>query len=214
MIWHSREVLANLGIDIWVSKGAVCQQLPQFTIWRDKNTPAVMLDITSHVEISTTDALLNDPILSFEIEQSKQVQTKPEQKEEPIEAVEQELRPSVILEPFNIQALVLPHLVILMEGSNINSDQQLLWSNIQRAVQAEFTELNWPFALPELQDGYCVESFIQGFLDVISTEKTVLVLGQVPHYTKSNMMHLASLQEMLDEPLLKRRLWKFIQNKV
>ena len=110
-----------------------------------------MLDIASHVEISTTDALLNDPILSFEIEQSKQVQTKPEQKEEPIEAVEQELRPSVILEPFNIQALVLPHLVILMEGSNITSDQQLLWSNIQRAVQAEFTELNWPFALPELQ---------------------------------------------------------------
>ena len=214
MIGHSREVLANLGIDIWVSKGAVCQQLPQSTIWRDQNTPEVMLDITSHVEISTTDELLNDPILSFEAEQSKQVQGKLKQKEEPIEAVEQELRPSVILQPFNIQALVLSHLVILMEGTNITSDQQLLWSNIQRAVQAEFTELNWPFALPELQDGYGVESFIQGFLDVISIEKTVLVLGQVPHYTKSNIMHLASLQEMLDEPFLKKRLWKFIQNKV
>ena len=214
MMGHQRDILASLGIDIWVSKGAVCQQLPQSTIWRDQNTPEVMLDITSHVEIATADVLLNDPILSFETEQPKQVQEKLEQKEEPAVVIEQELRPSVILEPFNIQALVLPHLVILMEGSNITSDQQLLWSNIQRAVQAEFTELNWPFALPELQDGYGVESFIQGFLDVISTEKTVLVLGQVPHYTKSNMMHLASLQEMLDEPLLKRRLWKFIKNKV
>lgn len=214
MIGHSREVLANLGIDIWVSRGVMCQQLPQSTIWRDQNASEVMLDISPIAEPAVTDALLNDPILTFETESSSKVQTELKQKVASITAIEQELRPTVILEPFNIQALVLSHIVILVEGTNITSDQQLLWSNIQRAVQAEFTELNWPFALPELQDGYGVESFIQGFLDGISAEKTILVLGKVSHCQKSNMKHLASLQEMLDEPLLKKRLWEFIQNKI
>lgn len=213
MIGHSREVLANLGIDIWISREVVCQELPQSTIWRDQNTPEVMLDLTLQDQSIVADVLLNDPILSFETEQPVQVKGESKPQLAPVIAIEQELRPTVVLEPFNIQALVLPHIVILMEGSNITADQQMLWSNIQRAVQAEFTELNWPFALPDLQDGYAVNSYIQGFLDVISIEKTILVLGQIPHYQNSNMMYLATLQDMLDEPLLKRRLWNFIQNK-
>lgn len=213
MIGHSREVLANLGIDIWISREAVCQQLPQSTIWRDQNTPEVVLDLALQDQPIVADVLLNDPILSFETEQS--IQVKPDSKAQlaPVVSVEQELRSTVILEPFNIQALVLAHIVILMEGSAITADQQMLWSNIQRAVQAEFTELNWPFTLPEFQDGIAVNSYIQGFLDVISAEKTILVLGEIPHYQNSNIMHLATLQDMLDEPLLKKRLWNFIQNK-
>ena len=213
MIGHSREVLANLGIDIWISREAVCQQLPQSTIWRDQNTPEVVLDLALQDQPIVADVLLNDPILSFETEQSIQVKHDSKEQLAPVVSVEQELRPTVILEPFNIQALVLAHIVILMEGSAITADQQMLWSNIQRAVQAEFTELNWPFTLPEFQDGIAVNSYIQGFLDVISAEKTILVLGEIPHYQNSNIMHLATLQDMLDEPLLKKRLWNFIQNK-
>lgn len=213
MIGHSREVLANLGIDIWISREAVCQQLPQSTIWRDQNTPEVVLDLALQDQPIVADVLLNDPILSFETEQTIQVKLDSKAQLAPVVSVEQELRPTVILEPFNIQALVLAHIVILVEGSTITVDQQMLWSNIQRAVQAEFTELNWPFTLPEFQDGIAVNSYIQGFLDVISAEKTILVLGKIPHYQNSNIMHLATLQDMLDEPLLKKRLWNFIQNK-
>lgn len=210
MIGHSREVLASLGIDVWISRGAVCQELSNPSIWRDQNTvELVMEQIPHHQPIIEKVPLLPDPIVSFEsekvLEQSKEKQLEP--------IIEQDVRPALKIESFNIQALVLPYLVILMEGSNITADQQLLWANIQRGIHAEFSELNWPFALPDLQDGYAVESYIQGFLDVISMDKNILTLGGIPHYQKSNITHLASLQEMLDEPLLKKRLWKFIQTK-
>lgn len=214
MIGHSREVLANLGIDIWVSRGAVSQKLPHSSIWRDENTAENILDFkVDHSEISDIE-LLNDPITSFETEPLLvKKEHKIEEDVKPIVVESEDIRPAIQLESFNIQALVLPYIVILIEGTNITANQQLLWANIQRGIHAEFTELNWPFALPDLQDGYGVDNYIQGFLDVISMEKNILALGEIPHYKKSNIMQLASLQDMIDEPLLKKRLWKFIQNK-
>ena len=65
-----------------------------------------------------------------------------------------------------------------------------------------------------MQDGRGASSYIQGFLDVFSTEKNVLCLGEIPHLQASHSIQLASLQEMLIQPLLKKRLWQFMQNKM
>ena len=85
--------------------------------------------------------------------------------------------------------------------------------NIQRAVQAEFHALQWPFAWTNMQDGRGAASYVQGFLDALSAEKNVLCLGGIPHLQSSKSIQLASLQDMLDQPLLKKRLWQFMQNK-
>ena len=39
----------------------------------------------------------------------------------------------------------------------------------------------------------------------------VKILGQLPHFKSEQCLHLASLQEMLDQPLLKKSLWDAIQ---
>jgi len=47
----------------------------------------------------------------------------------------------------------------------------------------------------------------------MSLEKNIISLGSIPHVTHNKMIQLASLQEMLDQPILKKRLWQFMQNR-
>jgi hypothetical protein len=42
-------------------------------------------------------------------------------------------------------------------------------------------------------------------------QKKILCLGQLDFIQHSNILHLASLEEMLAQPLLKRRLWQLMQ---
>lgn len=99
----------------------------------------------------------------------------------------------------------------MVESTVLSQKQQQLWRNIQHALQAEYHVLQWPFALEVLQDGIGVENYVQGFVDVLSADKNMLILGQLPHFRSEQCLHLASLQEMLDQPLLKKSLWDAIQ---
>ncbi len=36
MIGHQRDILATLGIDIWVPRDVVCQKMPSSSLWRDQ----------------------------------------------------------------------------------------------------------------------------------------------------------------------------------
>jgi hypothetical protein len=215
MIGHSREILSTLGIDVWVSREVLAQEMPSSTIWRDINTYEPIVDLNQNTDVIEIGAPqdLSDLTSFDDFTEIAKPEVKAAKAESLTEVVEAPIRPRIDIEAFNIQALILPHVVILIDGTAITADQQKLWINIQRGIHAEFSELNWPFALPELQDGYGVNNFIQGFMDSIALDKTVLALGNIPHYQKSNITYLANLQEMLEEPLLKKRLWSFIQNK-
>ncbi len=57
-----------------------------------------------------------------------------------------------------------------------------------------------------------VGSYIQGFLDAVAAEKKILCLGKCAYIQHANIIHLASLKEMLDKPLLKKRLWQLMQD--
>lgn len=85
-----------------------------------------------------------------------------------------------------------------------------LWHNIQHAVSGEYNELQWPFPLMNFQDGHGAESYVQGFLDAISEDKNIIFLGQSAYLKHSKSINLAGLQEMLTQPLLKKRLWQFM----
>ena len=208
MMGHQREILASLGIDIWVSRTAVAQTLPQSSLWRDLAAPEL------HSEII---------VLATVNQQSKQQQStileKPAQEPSPQHTAVEVVAPDDIpearvilqVEAFSIEALQLPHCVILVESTALSQNQQQLWRNIQHALQAEYHVLQWPFALEVLQDGMGVENYVQGFVDVLSADKNMLILGHLPHFKSEQCLHLASLQEMLDQPLLKKSLWDAIQ---
>lgn len=209
MIGHQRDILATLGIDIWIPKGDVCQQ-HQVSIWRDQapaelHSEIILPQTTQIAPVEKAPLIAPEPVT---------VEVKTEVKSEaPVVVASQEQREILYIPPFNLQALSLEHCTIVIDATEMTEQTQLLWTNIQRALQSEFYELNWPFPWVNLQDGRGVESYIQGFLDMMSLEKNIISLGSIPHVTHNKMIQLASLQEMLDQPILKKRLWQFMQNR-
>lgn len=208
MMGHQREILASLGIDIWVSRTAVSQTLPQPSVWRDQAAPEIYSDII-------VPAAVNQQLK----QQQPIIHEEPKQEPSPQHTVVDVVVPDDIpearvmlqVEAFSIEALQLPYCVILVESTVLSQKQQQLWRNIQHALQAEYHVLQWPFAIEVLQDGIGVENYVQGFVDVLSADKKMLILGQLPHFKSEQCLHLASLQEMLDQPLLKKSLWDAIQ---
>ena len=102
--------------------------------------------------------------------------------------------------------------MILVDSTHIDAEQLTLWSNIQRAVSGQYYELKWPFPLLQLQDGKGANIYIQGFVDALKQDRKVISLGELTYLKSTDIIQLASLQKMLDQPVLKRRLWQFMQN--
>ena len=211
MIGHQRDILATLGIDIWVPKDAACQNMPSSSIWRDQAAPEYL----SEIVVAKAQPLIvpepkAEPLKT--LDQAEPLPTpavKEVQAEIALPVVEE--RPALHIAAFQLQAFGLPHCVIVTDATELSAEQQQLWNNIQQALQAEYYELQWPFPLINFQDGRGAESYVQGFIDAISADKNIIFLGQFPYFNHSKSIHLAGLQEMLDQPLLKKRLWQFMQ---
>ena len=213
MIGHQRDILATLGIDIWVPKDAACQNMPSSSIWRDQAAPEYL----SEIVVAKAQPLIvpepkAEPLKTLDQPDPLPTPT-PVVKEVQAEIVPQvvEERPALHIAAFQLQAFGLPHCVIVTDATELSAEQQQLWNNIQQALQAEYYELQWPFPLINFQDGRGAESYVQGFIDAISADKNIIFLGQFPYFNHSKSIHLAGLQEMLDQPLLKKRLWQFMQ---
>ena len=213
MIGHQRDILATLGIDIWVPKDAACQNMPSSSIWRDQAAPEYL----SEIVVAKAQPLIVPEPKAEQLKTLDQPDPLPTPtpivKEVQAEIVPQvvEERPALHIAVFQLQTLGLPHCVIVTDATELSSEQQQLWNNIQQALQAEYYELQWPFPLINFQDGRGAESYVQGFIDAISADKNIIFLGQFPYFNHSKSIHLAGLQEMLDQPLLKKRLWQFMQ---
>lgn len=211
MIGHQRDILATLGIDIWIPRAELCQS-HQPALWRDQSQPEVLSEIILP-ELKAETSVIQRSVVSAPVEVPAPVVIMPTMEIQPQPELVHELREIVEVAPFSLQALSLAHCIIVIDATSLTEDQQLLWSNIQRAMLGEFAELNWPFPWDNVQDGRGVESYIQGFLDGMSHDKNIIFLGTVPHLSNSKITQLASLQEMLDRPILKKRLWQFMQSR-
>ena len=214
MIGHQRDILATLGIDIWIPKDVACQNMPSSSIWRDQAAPEYLTEIViakSQPEIPIVPQIEQPKVL----ERIEALITPSVIQEVPTEvaplAIEE--RPALQITPFQLQAFGLPDCVIVVDATEMTAEQQQLWNNIQQALQAEYYELQWPFPLLNFQDSRGVGSYVHGFLDAISADKNIILIGQLPYLADPKSINLASLQEMLDQPLLKKRLWQFMQKK-
>ena len=212
MIGHQRDILTTLGIDIWIPRAEPCQS-HQPALWRDQSQPEVLSEIILP-ELKAETSVIERSVVSTPAEVPAPVVVTPTMEIQPQPELVHELREIVEVAPFSLQALGLAHCIIVIDATSLTEDQQLLWSNIQRAMLGEFAELNWPFPWDNVQDGRGVESYIQGFLDGMSHDKNIIFLGTVPHLSNSKITQLASLQEMLDRPILKKRLWQFMQSRL
>ncbi|OTG60746.1 hypothetical protein B9T29_11350 [Acinetobacter sp. ANC 3903] len=214
MIGHQRDILATLGIDIWIPRNTACQKMPSSSIWRDQAAPEYQTEIVLAKAPAVLPLELKaDP--GQAIERIEPVKAPVPASAEKVEVVAEVIAERVALQiaAFQLQALSLPHCVIVVDATEMSAEQQQFWHNIQQAVLAEYYELQWPFPLMNFQDGHGAESYVQGFLDAISPDKNIIFLGQCSYFRHSKSINLAGLQEMLDQPLLKKRLWQFMQKR-
>lgn len=215
MIGQQRNRLAALGIDVWIPREVVCQKNTAPSLWRDQ----LIDDFSESTELTFEVApILEDipatsahtlPITETEVSQQTKVVTEPI-----VKAALDEKEQIVItaqVQSFELQMYVLENCAILLESSQLSDAQSQLWQNIQKARLGQYAELKWPFPLAAFQESRGLSSYIQGFLDATATQKKILCLGQLDFIQHSNILHLASLEEMLAQPLLKRRLWQLMQ---
>ena len=213
MIGQQRNILATLGIDLWIPKTQACQKNNAQSLWRD------------HV-VEEPEAIIFPSVEPVVIEQPPKPQINDIPKVEPVieVPVSVQAQPAVIapnnevqipvikIASFELQAFSLEKCVIFLDVTNLNEEEKQLWTNIQKAKIGQYAELKWPFPLATYQDQRGAGSYIQGFLDAVAAEKKILCLGDCSYIQHANIIHLASLREMLEKPLLKKRLWKLMQD--
>lgn len=206
MIGHERQILSALGIDLWIPRAESCQNYQPTSIWRDQVTDEIVT--TLNVPIAPVIPVQASSELVHPLRKNDSRVTA--QQLEVIEAID--AAPIQNLAAFQLQSLCLAHCVIVVDVTTISAEQQQLWSNIQRAVSASFSELNWPCIWSELQDARGAVCYVNGFIDVQSVDRSIVLLGLVPLVQYPQAIQLPSLQDMLDQPSLKRELWQLMQS--
>lgn len=218
MLEHQRNILAVLGVDLWMPKADVRARTFNHSFYRDQAVTETIstIQFESPITIQADPQALEKDQISIVAKQKKQQPQKPHPLVEVDskvfdQTISSEARTVIQVEPFTLQAFKLEHCTIILNSTDLSVEQAKLWVNIQMAVSGQYHTLSWPFALTALQDGRGAQVYIQGFLDALSVDKQIVSLGRIPHYNESKIIQLASLQEMLDQPQLKRSLWQFMQ---
>ncbi|USP41620.1 hypothetical protein [Acinetobacter sp. XS-4] len=212
MIGQQRNILATLGIDLWIPKTQTCQKNNAQSLWRDhvveETEPMILPSVEPIVFEQPTKPQINDiPKVEPEIVAPVSMPVQPV-----IEPRNELQAPIIKITSFELQAFSLEKCVIFLDVTHLGEEEKHLWINIQKAKIGQYAELKWPFPLATYQDQRGAGSYIQGFLDAVAAEKKILCLGDCSYIQHTNIIHLASLKEMLEKPLLKKRLWKLMQD--
>ncbi|MEF9957160.1 MAG: hypothetical protein RSA22_03780 [Acinetobacter sp.] len=219
MMARQREMLATLGIDVWIPRARITQKNTATNLWRDQlandisSQPITFEEQPHEAEIQLASEQLHSietkaPKVDFEIDDHFPVVEKQLEKEH---FEKEQLIVTATIQSFELQMYVMENCVILLESSQLDAAQQKLWRHIQLAKAGQFTELQWPFPLADFQENRGLASYIQGFLDAHAIQKKILCLGELNFIQHSNIINLSSLEDMLAQPLLKKQLWQLMQ---
>ena len=224
MLEHQRNILSAMGIDIWIPQATAQTRHYNHPLYRDHSVgdfvhPSV-IDVESQFVPDTveTHSKINDSNIT-PIEKLKQqpepIQLKNELEDSPQSNIQDGIeveRQIQHIPDFELQALVTKSHVILVDVTQLEAEQEALWSNIQRSISKDLHTLRWPFNLNYFQDGRGCEAYIRGFVDAFSQDRKLVSLGPLSQSQSLEFTTLPSLQEMIAQPVLKRQLWKFINN--
>ncbi|WP_343682576.1 hypothetical protein [Acinetobacter baylyi] len=214
MIGQRRNILATMGVDVWIPRHVAVQKNTKSSLWRDQSVeqydqPLIPISAKENIEHTPKDSS-SEPILVQPdvIEIVQQPIQNPVTKQH--KTIDLEI--SSTLSQFRLEAFVLRQSVLLVETTTLSDAERKLWTNIQSALSGTYTELNWPFPLLNFRDNRGVGAYVQGFLDALTLDKKILCLGQIEFVRHAQLMPLASLAEMLEQPILKKRLWTLMQS--
>ncbi|ENU81320.1 hypothetical protein [Acinetobacter sp. ANC 3789] len=226
MIEQQRQQLAMMGIDLWIPRHAAVRSISTATtLWRDA-------DIGQSGQLSTASKrpeLESAIVLKKEIKKEIVIKPNDQHVSLNVKAVEtplnlQETAPAAAVtkidvesleieqQAFQLQVLFAEQFVLLVDQQQLTAQTLPLWRNIQQALHLQDASLQWPFPLVNLQEPSGLQDYLQGFFDVVAAEKSIFCLGELPVSFKLSCQTVPSLQDMLQQPLLKQQLWKLIQH--
>ncbi len=215
---HQRSILATLGIDVWIPQVGVHVEsyIPQN--YRDVATveQAIVTSLEFAIPqkiIPTQPPIQAKPVAIQQNIEKTDIQSTQVKKLIVSQSIEP-LAPNLQIDAFDVQLYALEHCVLLLDATDLNDEQRELWRNIQESMQGREATLHWPFPLINIQDGRGVAQYLQGFIDVYGVEKQLICVGKIPHLNMDQCTVLASLQQMLEQPTLKRNLWQVMRAKV
>ncbi|MBJ9984530.1 hypothetical protein IAE19_03635 [Acinetobacter sp. S40] len=215
MTGQQRSILATMGVDVWIPRAVSCHKKQAVSLWRDQ--------IPSKSQESSQVVSQQLATVGSEPQLAKTIESIPAQIVPTVEIALQDIesptaislpleQPKVVLmqQAFTLEAYCLDQVILVIESSQLSKEQRQLWANIQASLPGFYNELKWPLPLENFRDGRGVHAYVQGFLDALAIDKRVLVLGQLDFISHVQSMQISSLQEMIDQPLLKRRLWQLM----
>ena len=119
---------------------------------------------------------------------------------------------------FSLEARVIGEWVVLVSVQALNHpDRNALWKNISQALifrqdSQEVCRFDWPLAEgARWQQNAGAQTALMGFLTRFGSERRMGLMGELPDaIIPDRLERLPSLDELLNEPLKKRSLWRLL----
>jgi len=119
---------------------------------------------------------------------------------------------------FSLEARVIGNWVVLVSVQALNHpDRNALWKNLNQALVSgdninQVGRLDWPLAEgSRWQHNDGAQAALMGFLSRFGSERRIGLMGELPdHVIPERLERLPSLDELLQEPLKKRTLWRLL----
>ncbi|MCF9045414.1 hypothetical protein [Acinetobacter nectaris] len=208
-LMHQRNLLSNMGIDIWVPRDAIVCENSASQFWRDEV-------ISEEIELEDKPVFVNEhhsDIAQKEItlEVKKDVALKIDKENSIDIAQEQE----IVIEPFVLSAFVSSKIIIFINTFDLLGDERQLLNSLVTTLSLSQYDLRWPI-LESLQDQKFLSIYIKGFVDIRSkadTQMSQIFLGEKPNgILLEGIQEFASLKEMIDMPNKKKILWEYLKS--
>ncbi len=119
---------------------------------------------------------------------------------------------------FSLEARVIGNWVVLVSVQALNHpDRNAMWKNLNQAFISdenahEVGRLDWPLAEgARWQHNDGAQAALMGFLSRFGSERRIGLMGELPDSViPERLERLPSLDELLQEPLKKRTLWRLL----
>ncbi len=170
MTGQQRNILAAMGVDVWIPRAMLCQKSRLFVLGvikfprRSCGVAVVnqqVIDASqakpelTHIESIAQLKDRQPPTVVVEIEQSTLAA--------PRSILPKDQTVVVMQQVFTLEAYCLDQVIIVVESSQLSKQQRQLWTNIQSSVSGYYHELKWPLPLENFRDGRVYTRIFKAF---------------------------------------------------
>ena len=123
MIGHQREVLASLGIDLWVPDFLPSQQNVATSIWRDQSTTEIISEIMRPQSQPEAKSIPEHPPAQHKLPHPvppAEIATQPVEQKVDTALKEEIVREVIHVEAFQLQAVALEHCALVIEATQLS----------------------------------------------------------------------------------------------